>query len=79
LRGAFAVKYPERVRGRSVLIVDDVMTTGATASECAQVLLRAGASQVFVVTVARAIKNANGEGLLAKTAGAHREGPLGHA
>lgn len=79
LRGAFAVKYPERVRGRSVLIVDDVMTTGATASECAQVLLRAGASQVFVVTVARAIKNANGEGLLAKAAGAHREGPLGHA
>ncbi|HLY99316.1 MAG TPA: ComF family protein [Candidatus Angelobacter sp.] len=79
LRGAFAVKHPERVRGRSVLIVDDVMTTGATASECARVLLRAGASQVFVVTVARAIKNGKGEGLPASMAGAHQEGPLGHA
>jgi orotate phosphoribosyltransferase len=39
-----------------VLVVDDVMTTGTTAGECARVLLRAGASQVLVATVARAIR-----------------------
>jgi len=55
-RGAFAVTRPERIAGRSVLVVDDVMTTGTTASECARVLLRAGARQVFVATVARATR-----------------------
>jgi predicted amidophosphoribosyltransferase len=44
------------VRGRSILLVDDVMTTGTTAGECARVLLRAGAKEVFVATVARATK-----------------------
>ncbi len=58
LRGAFAVTQPQRIRGRSILLVDDVMTTGTTASECTRVLLRAGAKQVFVATVARAIKQA---------------------
>jgi ComF family protein len=58
LRGAFAVTQPERIRGRSILLVDDVMTTGTTAGECARVLLRGGAKQVFVATVARAIKQA---------------------
>jgi len=56
LRGAFAVAKPERIRGRSLLVVDDVMTTGTTASECARVLMRAGAKQVFVATVARATR-----------------------
>jgi ComF family protein len=56
LRGAFHVVHPERLRGRTVLVVDDVMTTGTTAGECARVLLRAGASQVLVATVARAIR-----------------------
>jgi ComF family protein len=58
LRGAFAMIQPERIKGRSILLVDDVMTTGTTAGECARVLLRAGAKQVFVATVARAIKQA---------------------
>jgi ComF family protein len=56
LRGAFAVLQPEAVKGREVLVVDDVFTTGATASECARVLRRAGATKVWVATVARTLK-----------------------
>jgi ComF family protein len=55
VRGAFAVRDRERVRGRTVLLVDDVMTTGATAHECAHVLRRAGARAVDVVVLARAL------------------------
>jgi ComF family protein len=58
VRGAFVVSHPERIAGKNILIVDDVMTTGTTASECARVLLRAGAKQIFVATVARATKEA---------------------
>lgn len=56
MRGAFAVAQPEAVRGRELLVVDDVYTTGATVSECARVLLRAGATKVWVATVARTLK-----------------------
>lgn len=56
LRGAFAVTAPEEIRGREVLLVDDVMTTGTTAAECARALRRAGASAVWVATVARTLK-----------------------
>jgi ComF family protein len=44
----------KRIQNRSVVVVDDVMTTGATASACAQTLKRAGALQVIVLTLARA-------------------------
>ena len=53
LRGAFAVTWPERLRDRTVVIVDDVYTTGTTLNECARVLRAAGAKQVIVATVAR--------------------------
>lgn len=56
LRGAFVVTQPSVVSGREVLLVDDVFTTGTTASECARVLRRAGASKVWVATVARTLK-----------------------
>jgi len=56
LRGAFGVTQPEAVRGGEVLVVDDVYTTGATVSECARVLRRAGATKVWVATVARTLK-----------------------
>ncbi len=56
MRGAFAVAESEAVRGQEVLVVDDVVTTGATVSECARVLLRAGATKVWVASVARTLK-----------------------
>ena len=52
--GAFDVPEPERVRGRRVLLIDDVLTTGATAHACAQALRKAGARGVWVGTLARA-------------------------
>ena len=56
LRGAFRVAQPEAASGREVLLVDDVFTTGSTVSECARVLRRAGATKVWVATVARTLK-----------------------
>ena len=52
--GAFHVPEPQRVRGRRVLLIDDVLTTGATAHACAQALRAAGARGVWVGTLARA-------------------------
>ena len=56
VRGAFAVNHAERLRGRDILLIDDVMTTGATLSECTRVLRRAGCGTVRVATVARVLK-----------------------
>ncbi|HET8892152.1 MAG TPA: ComF family protein [Candidatus Angelobacter sp.] len=77
VRGAFAVVKAEKVKGRSILVVDDVMTTGTTAGECARVLRRAGAKEVFVATVARATKEAASVPAIA--AGATAGGERGHA
>ncbi len=77
VRGAFAVVKPAKIKARSILIVDDVMTTGTTAGECARVLRRAGAKEVFVATIARATKEAGS--VLAMAAGALSGGPQGHA
>ncbi len=54
VEGSFAVARPRLVAGERVLLVDDVFTTGATASACARVLFDAGAREVFVLTAARA-------------------------
>ena len=50
--GAFRAQEPETVEGKRVLLVDDVITTGATAAACAQALLSAGAESVFAVAMA---------------------------
>ena len=52
--GAYKVVRPERVRGKTILLIDDIVTTGATASECAKTLMAAGAKQVLFAAVAAA-------------------------
>lgn len=50
--GAFAVEDPKRIAGKRILLLDDIITTGATSSECARVLLTAGAKEVYCAAVA---------------------------
>jgi ComF family protein len=57
VRGAFVAAKPDEINGREVLVVDDVFTTGTTVSECARILRRAGASKIYVATVARTLKS----------------------
>jgi ComF family protein len=52
--GAFAVRYPRLVENEQILLVDDVFTTGATVSACADALISAGARSVLILTLARA-------------------------
>lgn len=54
VRGVFSVVRPERVREQVVVLVDNVMTTGATLSACAEALKAAGTRAVFALTLARA-------------------------
>ena len=53
VRGVFVVTQPQLVEGRRILLVDDVFTTGATASACAKALKKAGAKHVSLLTLAR--------------------------
>ncbi len=55
VRGAFSVPDCGAVSGKRVLLLDDVLTTGSTAQECSRALRKAGASEVLVITVARAV------------------------
>ncbi len=56
IRGAFAVVRPETARGKRILLIDDVLTTGSTADECARVLAQSGAASVDVLTLAQTPK-----------------------
>lgn len=66
VRGAFAVRLGarRRVEGRILVIVDDVMTTGATLNACSRVLLEAGARSVYALTAARAVAGPTAQRLL---------------
>jgi ComF family protein len=54
VRGAFSVSDLSRVKAQNILLVDDILTTGATARAAAQALINAGAASVWVATLARA-------------------------
>jgi ComF family protein len=54
VRGAFGVSTPAFVAGRHILLIDDILTTGATARAASRALLQAGAQSVWVATLARA-------------------------
>jgi ComF family protein len=57
--GAFSVQRPKLIAGRKILLVDDVLTSGATASNCAEALKKNGAERVAVFTLARAVPHQN--------------------
>ena len=53
VRGAFAIVSGKELLGKRIFLVDDVYTTGSTAKECSRILMKAGAADVAVLTVAR--------------------------
>lgn len=55
VRGAFSLNPEKSVQGKSLLLVDDVYTSGATVNECSRTLIRAGAKEVHVLTLARTV------------------------
>lgn len=55
IRGAFAVNDNTKIEGKNIILIDDVYTTGATINQCAKTLIKAGASKVAVLTLARVL------------------------
>lgn len=55
VRGAFALNAERSVRGKCVLLIDDVYTSGSTVNECSRTLKQGGAKEVYVLTLARAV------------------------
>ena len=56
VKNAFKIKNKKKIKGKRILLVDDVFTTGATVSNCAKTLKKAGAKAVYVLTIAKAVK-----------------------
>ncbi|MFB0972348.1 MAG: phosphoribosyltransferase family protein, partial [Neofamilia sp.] len=52
LSGAFAIENQEKIEGKSILLVDDMITTGATVEECSKILKNHGAKTVIVLSIA---------------------------
>jgi len=57
--GAFAVAEPDRVKGRDIILIDDVLTSGSTAEACARALRKAGAARVELICWARVVRPAH--------------------
>ena len=53
VKGAFCIKDVTKVKGKKIILVDDIYTTGSTVNECSKVLKKAGASEICVVTIAK--------------------------
>jgi len=56
IRDVFAVSYPEKVKGKNVILLDDVVTSGATMKECAEILYESGAGNVVGLTLAKTFR-----------------------
>ena len=56
-KGTFIVRRPRLIRGRTILVVDDILTTGATMSDAARALKESGAARVWAATIARSIRD----------------------
>lgn len=52
VKGAFTVLHPEQVKGKTICLVDDIITTGSTLQECAKTLLNAGAENIYSICIA---------------------------
>lgn len=65
--GAFKIRHPEKIQGRSFLLVDDVFTTGATANEAARILKRHGARRVDLLALAKTITASDKNNLRLRT------------
>ena len=57
VKGAFKIKFPDKVVGKRIILIDDVCTTGATLDECASELLKGGAKDIYAAVVARAVSS----------------------
>ena len=53
VKDAFSVKHPDKIKGKRIVLIDDVQTTGSTLNECAKALLKAGAASVDYLTLSR--------------------------
>lgn len=59
VKNIFEIRRSNEIKGKTVLLIDDIYTTGATANECSRVLKKAGATKVIVYTVAKATVNSH--------------------
>ena len=52
IKGAFKIKYPERIKDKNIILFDDIFTTGSTVNECSKMLKKAGAKEIVILTIA---------------------------